>query len=306
MNWRNTGSQLVQDADFDAVDIGTYWQGHGVMYPSDVSRESDGEGGYCGRFLLASGSLGGIVQGCMPEAGYYRVKGRVRTSVAGGFIPTVGEETGTLTVVSKWTGVNTTTAWQNFDFVAYFAGFAFALYTANTGIRSNYLEWDKLESYKQEEISGVLLEGLQEAIKAYLAGQEELTDAGIEVISRKESDVDAIIEEKILKGIGVGIIVLYPFPTKIIPSAPGPVCEEISIQIQITEKVITNQTGKSALYLAERIMQWLHLWLPTDVEGINSAIIVEENDPLIDPPTLPGRNEIIVKLRCSGAMQILN
>jgi len=125
------------------------------------------------------------------------------------------------------------------------------------------------------------------------------------VLSRKESDVDKLIEEEVTTGLGIALVVLYPFPARIIQDAPGPPCEEISVQVQIYEDVYTNQTGLSALFLAERVLQWLHLWVPSGVAGVNSAVVAEENDPLLDPPTEPGRNQIVAKFTCSGAMEIL-
>jgi len=121
-----------------------------------------------------------------------------------------------------------------------------------------------------------LLNPLQEAIIQRLCDRQELV--GVPVLARQPANLDRCIAESAQSGAGVHIIVLQPLPRKVTPVTAGPVFEDILVTVRVTENAVVNNTGLSALGLAELIAKWLHLWQPT-VTGISSALELQNTDP---------------------------
>jgi hypothetical protein len=145
-----------------------------------------------------------------------------------------------------------------------------------------------------------MLEEIQEEIAIRIKTHEQFGFLGGNVITRKESDVDALVTQAVNQDLGIAVVVLYPFPEEIIPNAPGLVCDKISIQLQVRENTQVNATGVSCLKCAELLHRLLHMWVPP-VEGLrNNCLTAEQNNPWADPPTEPGINEIILKFRTAG------
>lgn len=152
-----------------------------------------------------------------------------------------------------------------------------------------------------EELPESFLETLQDAIQGYLLGRKVIAGKSIKVLTRKESNFEATIQKQIDQITGITVSVLYPFPTRINGEVDGMEAEEISVQIRVIEKVITNRTGVTALYLAEYILRVLHHWrVDPEIEGLNDTAIVAEPNPFEDEPTEPGTNQILISFVTSG------
>jgi hypothetical protein len=125
-------------------------------------------------------------------------------------------------------------------------------------------------------ISGGLLEKFQIGLEKYLHGLNEFRSTPI--ITTKQSDIDAILRTSTGGGIGVVILVLPPTPVDVMPNTPGPVFRKIMCKIQVIENLATNRTGRSAIFIAEKIMQYLHLWRP-QVADWNDELALSDDSP---------------------------
>lgn len=125
-------------------------------------------------------------------------------------------------------------------------------------------------------LSEGLLEKFQIHLEKYLSGLNDFRVTPI--LTYKQSDVDSILSNAVNSGIGVAILILPPSPVEIIPNVPGPVFKKITCEIQVIENLATNRTGCSATYIAEKIMQYLHLWRP-QISDWNDKLILSEHAP---------------------------
>jgi hypothetical protein len=145
-----------------------------------------------------------------------------------------------------------------------------------------------------------MFEELQEAVREYLQGVRLLNCVSANILTRKESNVDALVDEAMAEGIGLSVVVLYPFPEVLLTEVEGIACAEISLMIQVQENVQSNSTGLSALKCAEYIHRALHLFVPAS-EGLgHNPIVAQKEQPWRDPETEPGINKILLMFKTTG------
>jgi hypothetical protein len=78
-------------------------------------------------------------------------------------------------------------------------------------------------------------------------------------------------------GAGVAILILPPYPAEVIPNTSGPVFKKIVCKIQVIENLATNRTGRSAIFVAEKVTQYLHLWRSRFVDWNDELVLSNEN-----------------------------
>ncbi|MDR2436175.1 MAG: hypothetical protein LBD33_02605 [Puniceicoccales bacterium] len=139
--------------------------------------------------------------------------------------------------------------------------------------------------------SGGLLEKFQTSLEKYLRGLNEFR--GVHILAHKQSDIDSALRSVAESGIGVAIVVLPPHPTGVIPYASGPAFKKIVCKIQVIENLATNRTGRSAISVAEKVMQYLHLWRPR-IADWNDELVLSSDDPW---QTALGNNANIITLQ---------
>ncbi len=121
-----------------------------------------------------------------------------------------------------------------------------------------------------------ILEKFQIYLEKYLSGLNEFRS--VPVLLYKQSDIDSILASEACNGLGVAIVILPPTPVDVITNVPGPVFQKIVCEIQVIENLATNHTGCTAIYIAEKIMQYLHFWRP-QVTDWNEKLILSESTP---------------------------
>lgn len=147
------------------------------------------------------------------------------------------------------------------------------------------------------------LEDIQDAVAEQLKQRAFIADREIRVFDRKASELESEIDWLIGEGVGIAVFVPYPFPEKLNPDNPNLSCEKISVQVRVVEKVGTNETGISALRLAEYILRAMHWWELPEIEGVNpGSIISAEETPLVDESGEWGTNIILINFFTSGTM----
>ncbi|MDR0679730.1 MAG: hypothetical protein LBF42_01685 [Puniceicoccales bacterium] len=125
-------------------------------------------------------------------------------------------------------------------------------------------------------VSDGLLEKFQSSVEKYL---RELNDfRGTPILTYKQSDINSVVRSAINGGIGVAILILPPGPAEVVPNAAGPVFEKVICKIQVIENLATNKTGRSAIFIAEKIMQYLHLW-QSKVSDWNEELTLSADHP---------------------------
>jgi hypothetical protein len=102
-----------------------------------------------------------------------------------------------------------------------------------------------------------ILEYFQDHIYMILRSKNDFQ--GLRVASCKRSNLETFCEQLVLEGIGEGLFIMPPLPRKLIENVPGPIYEQIDFSVQIIENIITNQTGRSAILIAEKVASLLHL-----------------------------------------------
>jgi hypothetical protein len=125
-------------------------------------------------------------------------------------------------------------------------------------------------------ISDGLLENFQVGLDKYLRGLNEFRNTPI--LTYKQSDIDSILRSAANGGTGVVVLILPPSPVDVIPNTAGPVFRKIVCKIQVVENLTTNQTGRSAIFIAEKIMQYLHLWRP-QISDWNDELALSNDTP---------------------------
>ena len=148
-----------------------------------------------------------------------------------------------------------------------------------------------------------MFQELQNWLVAYVGGIPLLAAAlDGKIIARSESNLTDLVIEDVTTGIGLSVVVLYPFPTQIHPNLPGLSCEKIMVTLRVCEEVASNASGVSALQCAEFIHRALHLVGP-GTDGLGKGLLVAlVQNPWRDPATIPGRNEIELNFTIQGAV----
>jgi len=104
------------------------------------------------------------------------------------------------------------------------------------------------------------LQALQDAALTRLAAYPVLDTLNLS--RHNASDTAGLVDEAVTTGIGLSVLVMPPLPERVAPGAPGPVFEEVELRVRVIENPWTNTTGLTALAVAERVSQALHLWQP--------------------------------------------
>jgi hypothetical protein len=125
-------------------------------------------------------------------------------------------------------------------------------------------------------ISGGLLENFQVGLDKYLRSLGDFRD--MPILVHGQSDIDSMLRSAAGSSVGIAILILPPSPVDIVPNTAGPVFRKIVCKIQVIENLATNQTGRSAIFVAEKIMQRLHLWRP-QIFDWNDELILSDSDP---------------------------
>jgi hypothetical protein len=125
-------------------------------------------------------------------------------------------------------------------------------------------------------ISGGLLENFQSGLDKYLRGLGDFRD--MPILIHRQSDIDSMLRSTAGRSAGIAILILPPSPADVIPNTAGPVFRKIVCKIQVIENLATNQTGRSAIFVAEKIMQHLHLWRP-QISDWNDELTLSDSDP---------------------------
>lgn len=102
-----------------------------------------------------------------------------------------------------------------------------------------------------------VLEQLQDRVYQELRRQHDFQK--ICIMEQKRSSLSSLCEQLIQRQLGEGIFITAPLPKKIVSDVPGPVYEQIVFSVQVIENITINRSGHSALSIAERIAQQLHL-----------------------------------------------
>jgi hypothetical protein len=121
-----------------------------------------------------------------------------------------------------------------------------------------------------------LLEKFQTNLEKYLRGLNEFR--GVHILAHRQSDIGSVLRSTSDGALGVAIIILPPHPVSIVPNAPGPVFKKIACKVRIVENLATNKTGRSAISVAEKVMQYLHLWRP-QVADWNDELVLSGDNP---------------------------
>jgi hypothetical protein len=136
-----------------------------------------------------------------------------------------------------------------------------------------------------------LLEKFQTSLEQYLRRLNEFR--GVHILTHKQSDIDSALRSVAGSGVGVAILILPPHPTEVVPNAPGLTFKKIVCKIQVIENLATNGTGRSAISVAEKVMQYLHLWRPR-VGDWSDELVLSSDDPW---QTTLGNNANIITLQ---------
>ena len=151
-----------------------------------------------------------------------------------------------------------------------------------------------------------MFQELQNAIAAYIGVIPVLAPIAPNIIKRQESNVDALTSEAITSGLGLSVIVLYPFPVKTARNLAGLAASEIMVTLRICEDVQSNNSGLTALQTAEYLHRALQLWVP-GTDGLGTCPLTAlENNPWRDPATVEGRNEIDINFTIAGEVGPIN
>ncbi len=121
-----------------------------------------------------------------------------------------------------------------------------------------------------------ILEKFQISLEKYLSGLNDFRS--ITILNHKQSDLNSIVKNSLSEGLGISIAILPPKPVEIIPNAPGPVFKMITCEIKVIENLAMNETSYSAMYIAEKLMEHLHLWHP-QINDWNEKLMLAENTP---------------------------
>lgn len=121
-----------------------------------------------------------------------------------------------------------------------------------------------------------ILEHLQDDIYALLRSKNDFQM--LRIASRKRSNFETFCDQLIIEGVGEGLLVTPPLPRKLVANVPGPVYEQIDFLVQIIENIVTNQTGRSIILVAEKVTTLLHL-REMNVGGNLWTINCRANDP---------------------------
>ncbi|MDR2778737.1 MAG: hypothetical protein LBB16_00400 [Puniceicoccales bacterium] len=105
-----------------------------------------------------------------------------------------------------------------------------------------------------------IFEKLQDAIEKRLLGLNELRN--VPILTYKQSDLSSTIETNVKTGIGIVVVLMPPTPGHVHTHVIGPVFHGVTIEVKIVENTAMNKLGKSLLFLAEVVMQHLHMWCP--------------------------------------------
>ena len=102
-----------------------------------------------------------------------------------------------------------------------------------------------------------VLEQLQDRVYQELRSLNDFQK--IAIVAQKRSSLESFCEQLIQQNLGEGIFIAAPLPKKIVSEVAGPVYEQIELAVQIVENVATNESGHSALFLAEHVAHHLHM-----------------------------------------------
>ncbi|MGF1450262.1 MAG: hypothetical protein ACFB20_12715 [Opitutales bacterium] len=98
------------------------------------------------------------------------------------------------------------------------------------------------------------------------------------VLTRAQSDLEARINEAIHRGRGLCLVVGHPLPERIVPDAPGPIAETLSVPIDLYENVALRTDTLTLLDAAGAASARLHLWVPP-LEGWSEPLRLSERRP---------------------------
>ncbi|MDR1434893.1 MAG: hypothetical protein LBI77_00610 [Puniceicoccales bacterium] len=121
-----------------------------------------------------------------------------------------------------------------------------------------------------------ILEHFQDHIYAILRSKNDFLT--LHIASHKRSNFDAFCGQLIGESFGEGLFIGSPLPRKLIENVPGPVYEQVDFSVQIIENIVTNQSGRSALLIAEKVAALLHL-LQMNFAGRLWTISCRTKDP---------------------------
>ncbi|MDR0740147.1 MAG: hypothetical protein LBF34_00355 [Puniceicoccales bacterium] len=145
-----------------------------------------------------------------------------------------------------------------------------------------------------------ILEHFQDHIYMILRSRNDFQ--GLRIASRKRSNLETFCEQLVLEGIGEGLFVSPPLPRKLIENVLGPIYERIDFSVQVIENIITNQTGRSAILIAEKVASLLHLHAINFGENVWTITCRTQ-----DPWTFEGdtcKNVITIHFTTMGSVQM--
>lgn len=115
------------------------------------------------------------------------------------------------------------------------------------------------------------IETAREQIAERLRGFADF--AGVEVLTRKQGDIEAKVDALLEGRLGVVTEVVIASANPKAYQTATPVLDPIRVIIETTENVLFNQdlagggTGKGAMFLAQRALASLQLWTPPGCDG---------------------------------------
>jgi hypothetical protein len=120
-----------------------------------------------------------------------------------------------------------------------------------------------------------LFEKFQNSLEKYLRELNEFR--GTPILMHKQSDIDSVLHSAISGGVGGVILILPPIPVEVIPNTLGPMFKKIVGKIQVIENLATNRTGRSAIFIAEKVTQYLQLWRPQAADWNDELMLSTDN-----------------------------
>ena len=113
----------------------------------------------------------------------------------------------------------------------------------------------------------------------------------IPITVHQPRDIGAVLSNILSGSLGMAIMILPLIPEGVICDVPGPVFSKIRCEIQVIEDLATNRIGCTAIYIAEKIIHYLHLWRP-QLTDWSEKLVLSSNNPW--KSTQEGNNNIIL------------
>lgn len=121
-----------------------------------------------------------------------------------------------------------------------------------------------------------VLEKFQACLEKYLSGINEFR--AVPIVMYKQSELQSVVTNALADGVGLSILIMPPTPVTVLMNIPNPVIAKLRCEVRVIEDLATNRTGQTAIYIAERVMHYLHLWYPC-MADMSDKLMLSANTP---------------------------